>query len=108
MLYMRVDVVMLQQMIGPDPVGVYAAATPLSEVWYMLPTIIVASAAPAILRAHAADRRLFLSRLQHLYFALAWTAIGIALPLSLAANTLITFLYGAAFAAAGPVLAVHL
>lgn len=107
-LYMRVDVLMLQEMVGTQAVGIYAAATRLSEVWYTLPVILVASASPAILRSSGTDATAFLIKLQKLYFLLVWLAIGIAFPLSLGANYLVTTLYGPGFAAAGPVLAIHL
>ena len=43
-LYLRIDQVMLGQMTTSGEVGVYAAAAQISEVWYFVPTIIVASA----------------------------------------------------------------
>jgi PST family polysaccharide transporter len=108
MLYMRVDMVMLQQMAGEREVGIYAAATRLSEIWYFLPGIIVASASPAIIEAHRRGTKEYVGLLRKLYFVLAWLAIGIALPLSLLSNWLIGVLYGAEFSAAGPVLSIHL
>ena len=108
MLYMRVDVVMLQQMVGEREVGVYAAATKISEIWYFLPSIIVASVSPAIIKAHSLDSGLYISRLRQLYFVMAWLAIGISLPLSLLSGTIVSILFGSEFAEAAPVLAIHL
>jgi PST family polysaccharide transporter len=108
MLYMRLDVVMLQQMAGDREVGVYAAATRISEVWYFLPTVVVASVSPSIIKVHGTDSRLYLARLQRLYFLMVWLAIGLSLPLSLASGWIVRLLYGVQFREAGPVLAVHL
>jgi PST family polysaccharide transporter len=108
MLYMRVDVVMLQQMVGEHEVGIYAAATKLSEIWYFLPGIIVASVSPAIIKAHSNDSVQYISKLRQLYFVMAWLAIGISLPLSLLSGSIINILFGSEFADAGPVLAIHL
>lgn len=108
MLYMRVDVVMLQQMAGEHEVGIYAAATKLSEIWYFLPGIIVASVSPAIIKAHSLDSVEYISKLRQLYFAMAWLAIGISLPLSLLSGLIVSMLFGSEYADAGSVLAIHL
>lgn len=108
MLYMRIDVVMLQEMVGDREVGIYAAATRISEIWYFLPSIIVASVSPAIINAHSADPEKYISRLKQLYFVMTWMAVGIALPLSLLSGAMVSFLFGKDFAEAAPVLAIHL
>lgn len=108
MVYMRVDVVMLQQMAGEHEVGVYAAATKISEIWYFLPSIVVASVSPAIIKAHSLDSYQYISRLRQLYFVMAWLAIGIAAPLSLMSDTIVNLLFGRDFAEAAPILAIHL
>ncbi|QRP64728.1 flippase [Rhodanobacter sp. FDAARGOS 1247] len=107
-LYMRIDMVMLQEMTNAHQVGIYAAATKLSEVWYALPMILSSSLFPAILRSHQLDPTTYLRRVRRLYFLFTWIAICISLPMSLGANSLISALYGREFADAGPVLAVHL
>lgn len=107
-LYMRIDVVMLQQMIGDREVGIYAAATRISEIWYFFPSIIVASVSPAIINAHRLDSVRYLRRLKQLYFFMFWLAISIALPISLLAASIVNVLFGNEFAEAAPVLAIHL
>ena len=107
-LYMRIDVVMLQEMVGDRDVGIYAAATRISEIWYFLPGIIVASVSPAIIKAHSADPEKYISRLKQLYFMMTWMAIGIALPLSFLSGAIVSLLFGHDFAEAAPVLAIHL
>jgi PST family polysaccharide transporter len=108
MFYMRVDMVMLQQMAGDREVGIYAAATRLSEVWYFLPGVIVASVSPSIIRCRGTEPDLYISRLRRLYFLMAWLAIGVSLPLSLLSGWIISILYGVEFKEAAPVLAIHL
>jgi len=108
MLYMRVDVVMLQKMVGDREVGIYAAATKLSEVWYFLPMVIVSSVSPSIIKCHGIDPDLYINRLRRLYFFMTWLAIGLSLPLSLLSGWIVSILYGAEFKEAAPVLAIHL
>ena len=50
-IYMKIDQVMIKQMLGADQVGLYAAAVRLSEVWYFIPIVITASVFPAIIPA---------------------------------------------------------
>lgn len=107
-LYMRVDVVMLEHMAGMHEVGIYSVATRLSEIWYFLPMIIVASVSPAIIKAHSYNSLQYLSKLRQLYFVMAWLAVGTSLPLSLFSGQVVNILFGNEFSEAGPVLAIHL
>src|ERR1039458_4506773 len=108
LLYMRLDVVMLQQMAGDREVGIYAAATRISEVWYFLPTVIVSSVSPSIIECHRLNPDLYIKRIRHLYSLMTWLAIGLSLPISLPSTWIVQLLYGPQFKEAGPVLAVHL
>ena len=108
MLYMRIDMVMLEKMTGSHAVGIYAAATKVSEIWYVLPMAIASSVLPSLLRRRATDPASYLHSLRRFYFLLAWLALTIAIPLSLCADWVVLLLYGTDFRAAGPVLAIHL
>ncbi len=107
-LYMRLDLIMLSEMVGDYETGIYTAATRVSEVWYFVPTVLVASVSPAIIRLRENDFDKYTVGFNNLYFILAWVAIGISLPLSLLSSWVVGFLYGADFAFAGDVLAIHL
>jgi PST family polysaccharide transporter len=51
MIYMRIDQVMLGQMVGDESVGVYSVAVKISELWYFVPIAIVNSVFPSIVKA---------------------------------------------------------
>jgi PST family polysaccharide transporter len=106
--YMKIDVVMLQHMTDLEQVGIYAAATRLSEAWYFFPMAIVGSLAPLIIRWHKADPDLYLKRLRRIYFLIVWLAIGVSLPLSLLSSEIISLVYGPHFSESATVLAIHL
>lgn len=106
-IYMRIDVIMLGSMIGDGGAGTYAAATRLSEIWYFVPTAITSSLAPSIVEAKAAGGALYYQRLSRLFAWMTGLAIAVALPMTLLSGPLTRLLYGDAYAAAGPVLAVH-
>jgi PST family polysaccharide transporter len=108
LLSLRIDQAMLTLMRGEHENGIYAAAQRLSEMLFFIPLAVVGAAAPALLRSHQTDLAEYRRRLGRVFTMLAWTAIGIALPVSLLADWIVTALFGRAFAQSGPVLALHI
>jgi O-antigen/teichoic acid export membrane protein len=108
MVYMRIDQIMIKEMLGEREVGIYSAAVKLSEVWYFIPMIITSSLYPAIVSAKKVSEELYYARLQRLYTFMVWMAIGIALPMTFLSNWLVTSLYGEAYREAGRVLMIHI
>ncbi|MBB5057287.1 PST family polysaccharide transporter [Granulicella aggregans] len=106
MVYMRIDAVMLKVMQGDLAVGLYSAATRVSEVWYFIPTAIVSSVSPAIIRAKD-DPTLFYGRLRKLFSMMTITACVIGAIVALASHAIIRTLYASSYSGAAPVLAVH-
>jgi PST family polysaccharide transporter len=107
-LYMRIDMIMLEGMSNSREVGIYAAATRISEIWYFLPTIIISSVSPSIISCHAHNKALYLLRLKRLYFTMIWLALGVAIPVSLLSEPIVNFLFGKDYLDAAPILAIHL
>ncbi|MFM2274587.1 MAG: hypothetical protein RL211_459 [Pseudomonadota bacterium] len=108
MVYMKIDQIMLGHMLGDEAVGIYSAATRISEVWYFIPMMIVASVFPAILEAKKQSEALYHQRLQRLYDLMVWLSIAVALPMTFLAGPIVVLLYGPAYAEAGTVLAIHI
>jgi polysaccharide transporter, PST family len=106
-LYMRLDVLMLQQMASSHEVGVYSAAAKISELLYVLPSIFVASLSPALIEAHQARREDYLGRIRQLYVAGWWFAAASSALLCLSAQWLVGVVFGVDFADAAVVLAIH-
>ena len=107
-IYMKIDQVMLQNMLGSFAVGEYSAAARLSEICYFIPVIISSSLFPAVINAKNISKELYLKRMQQLYDFLVWVAILIAIPMSFVSQQVITLLYGDAFKGAGDVLMIHI
>ncbi|MBM9577282.1 flippase [Leptospira sp. 201903070] len=107
-IYMRIDQIMIGQMIGDEAVGVYTAAVKISEVWYFIPMAIVSSIFPAIIKAKAFDQKLYLERLRLLHSFLFVLSLLIALPMTFLSEPIILFLFGVKFSEAGPILAIHI
>jgi len=107
-MYMKIDQVMINGMLGSYEVGQYAAAVRISEVWYFIPMVIASSLFPAIINAKKTSEKLYLSRIQHLFDLMAWLAIIIAIPMSFLSDWLILLLYGKEYSEASGVLMLHI
>ncbi len=108
MIYFKIDQVMLGQISGDAAVGVYSAAVRLSEVWYFIPVAIATSVFPALIRSKERGEGIYYARLQQLYDLLAWLGLAVAVFFTFASNRMIVIIFGKEYAAAGPILAVHI
>jgi O-antigen/teichoic acid export membrane protein len=106
LIYLRIDQVMLGQMASAAELGAYSAAVKLVEVWYFVPTTLVAAVFPSIVEARRLGEQVFYQRLQQLYNAMAIAAYAVALPTCLLARGIVVTVFGDAYASAGPMLAV--
>jgi O-antigen/teichoic acid export membrane protein len=106
-LYMRIDQIMIKEMLGEKEVGLYSAAVRLSEAWYFVAVIITSSLFPAIVNARKVSQELYFQRLQKLCTMLTWLAIAIAIPMIFMADWLVGLLFGNTYQEAGRVLAIH-
>jgi len=107
-IYMKIDQVMIKEMLGAQQVGHYAAAVKLSEAWYFIPMAITSHVFPAIINAKKQSEELYYQRLQKLYNLMVWLAVAIALPTTFLAPWVIRVLYGEAFLPAAGVLSIHI
>lgn len=109
MIYLRIDQIMLAEMVGNQAVGLYSSATRISEAWYVIATATASSVAPAIYAAKkAANENLYYWRIEKFLRVLSLISIFIALPMTFAAGKTITLLFGNEYVAAGPILAIHI
>lgn len=106
-VYMKVDMVMLGALSGDAAVGIYSAATRVSELWYFIPLAITTSIAPTITAAKTVDEARYYAQLDRLFHGLALLALLIAVPMTVLSGPLVGALYGPRYADAGPVLALH-
>lgn len=108
MIYMRIDQIMIKEMLGDAAVGQYAAATRLSEVWYFIPMVICSSLFPAILNAKEKNAIVYYQRLQSLYDMMFVISFLIALFVSFSGAWVVDTLYGSAYQEAANVLVLHI
>ncbi|WP_349676625.1 MULTISPECIES: flippase [unclassified Methylophaga] len=107
-IYMKIDQVMIKNIMGDEAVGVYAAAVRLSEAFYFIPMIIANSLFPAVLNAKKVSLDLYYTRLQRLYTFIVWSAVIISAFMTYTSDWLITILFGEEYMAATDVLKIHI
>lgn len=107
-IYLKVDQLMLERMIDDTAVGIYSVAADLSEIWYILPTALATSALSGIVTLYVTDEAAYRERIQDLLDLMVLVAGGIVLVVFLIAPYLMPLVYGEDFAAAGPILRVHI
>ncbi|MDF1584668.1 MAG: flippase [Methyloprofundus sp.] len=104
MIYMRIDQIMIKEILGLYEVGIYSAAMRLIEATYFIPAIIVASLFPSIISAKSKSEELYLRRIRRLYFTFVWTAIVIAVLIFFLSEQLIDLLFGSSYSDSTKVL----
>ncbi|MHA4894067.1 flippase [Pedobacter sp. PWIIR3] len=106
-IYMKIDQVMLKS-AGSEAVGIYSAASTISEAWLFIPIAIVTSVFPAIINARKTDLERYNKRIINLYDLLVYISLPTAIFISFFANDIIHLLYGNKFQGAGHMLSIHI
>jgi O-antigen/teichoic acid export membrane protein len=104
MIYLRIDQIMLGNMMGGKELGLYSVAVQIAEVWFFVPIALCSSVFPAIIEAEKFSEELFYTRLQRLYNLMAFISYAVAIPLSIFATDIIGILFSSAYAEAAPLL----
>ena len=99
---------MLATMLDDRAVGIYSAAAQISEVWYFIPMAITASVTRSLVEAKMSNEGLYHHRIERLFRLMGIIAASITIPMTFAADIMVHILFGADYADAGPVLAVHI
>jgi O-antigen/teichoic acid export membrane protein len=105
-LYMKVDQVIIAQLIDERAVGLYAVAVRLSEGWSFIPAAVISSVFPAVVRMGQSNDPKYWRRVQQLYDLMVIMGVSVAIPVTLFAHEIIHFLYGAAYAESANALAI--
>ena len=106
MIYMRIDQVMLGELIGDQEVGIYAASVKLAEIWYFVPMIIASSTFPSVVESRQVSEVRLYKKMQKLYNLMALLAYCTAIPMTFLAQWIVNILFGEEYARAGSILAI--
>ncbi|PYP18467.1 MAG: flippase [Gemmatimonadetes bacterium] len=106
-IYMRIDQIMLRGMVSEHELGIFSAALPVSTAWYFIPMAISASVGPTIARRKQNNPVAYQRAIAQLFSLMWWVMLPLSAAVALASGRLVAFLYGAAYAASAPVMAIH-
>lgn len=104
--YMRIDQLMIKNMLGSVSVGNYSAAVRITELFSILPVVITNSMFPSLVNA-SKDTLLYHSRLAKLYSILIYSSFALAIVTTVLSPIIISLLYGQQYQDAIPVLRIH-
>jgi O-antigen/teichoic acid export membrane protein len=85
---------MLQNLIGSESVGYYAAALRVSELLYFVPVAIMASLYPKLIELRKENRQKYFLFIEKLYFFMFWFSLLISLVLMGFSHLIVAVLYG--------------
>lgn len=107
-VYMKIDQVMLKEMLNVEAVGQYAVSVKLTEAWYFIPMVISSSIFPSVMKSKIVSEEVYYLRLKWLFTLMVWLAIIVAIPISFFSNDIVALLFGDEFLEAASVLKIYI
>ena len=108
MLYMRIDQVMIKELIGAESVGNYAVAVKISELFYFIPVAVNQALFPAIINSKAENKNKYIKNMQSLFDMMVLSSVIIAIPVTFSSKYIITLLFNGVYLDAAIVLSIHI
>jgi len=106
-IYLKIDQIMLMTLADDTSVGVYAAASKITNAVNFIPMVIVTTMYPAIVKASEVSPVKYENRLLSLYSLLVWISVIFAFSVHFTADLIIATLYGQDYAVSSQVLKIH-
>lgn len=105
-VFLRIDQIMIKNMLDASELGIYSAAVQLSEGFFFIPMILHSSVFPTIVEAKEQSMALFYQRLQTFYNTLALLGYVIAISITISSSFIVGVLYGPEYGRSATLLAV--
>lgn len=97
LLYMRLDQIMIKEMLTLEDLGNYAVSVKISESWYFIPMIITSVFFPSIIKAKSISEKKYYMRIKQLFFTTFWIAMLFVVFFTYFSDGLINALFGDEF-----------
>lgn len=107
-LFMKIDLVLLDVLSNPAELGKYVGAARISELWYAIPTVISVAILPGLIQKKKISQNAYLLTLEKWLRLSFWLSAAIAILVTLTAHLIIPFLYGESYMAASWMLMIHI
>lgn len=105
-LYMRIDQIMIKNMLGAHELGLYAAAVKIYEGWIIVPYVLSISMLPAIVKLKSTSIERYEASLTKLFALVFWSGMICALIVTIGSDWIIRVTFGVSFEGASPVLMI--
>ena len=96
-IHMKVDQVMIGNMLDVEQVGIYSVAVRLAEFWIFIPGILVSTLMPYFVNLRETNNKLYHYRLMQLYSLMFWMGIFVGLVTIIWGEDIIRLLFGKAY-----------
>ncbi len=107
MIYMRSDVLLLGKLAGYRAAGLYAAAAQIAEGCALFPMAFLPALLPILVQWRRLGEKSYRRQFENLFLGTFLAGALVTVCLTTTAPFVIRALYGAAYASAAPVLAIH-
>ena len=107
MVYMRIDQIMIKEMLGAKELGIYAAVLPLATLWQIIPMTLNASLAPFVARKKAESEAAYWHALQKIFKAYALLGWLVWIPTVVFADFAVSLLYGSQYQQGALVMSIY-
>jgi O-antigen/teichoic acid export membrane protein len=106
-VYVRIDQIMLDALLGARELGFYSAALPLSQVWNVIPVVLTTSLAPYVARRKLEGEAQYRRALSDIFRLYAACGLLVSLGTAVLAPWIVSILYGKTFVRSASVLSIH-
>ncbi|MBW8356163.1 flippase [Pseudomonas sp. WS 5414] len=107
-IYMRIDQLMIKEMLGAKALGIYSAILPIAMAPNFVPVIISVVLMPTISRLHGENKERYRSLLIKIFRANFYAALFIALCTAALSEFIVSLLFGADFSESAGILRIYI
>ncbi|WP_435235574.1 flippase [Psychromonas sp. PT13] len=93
-LYMKIDQIMIGNMLGNKAIGYYAVAVRFSEMWLFITVAITNSLFPAIINSKKTSQTIYINRIKNLYRLLVFISLVISTFIYFLSDYIVLYTYG--------------
>lgn len=107
-LYMKIDQIMINEILDERSVGIYSVAVKLTGIWIFVTVAITQSVFPSLVSTRKKDKALFLKRLQQLYDVLIKIAVVVCILYTIFASYFVPLLFGSEYTESSHILVLYI
>ncbi|MGL1890227.1 MAG: flippase [Spirochaetaceae bacterium] len=107
-IYIKIDQIMLGNILGLETLGIYSSSVRLSEQIYFIPSILMASLYPLLIKSKKESKKLYMKHLQFCFDLMFSISCLLAIIIMFSAGFIIQLLYGDEFSGADKILSIHI